>query len=94
MFIQIFDSLCKKTLMGALSRWTKYSKPVVLDDNFDNFMHAAEYQAFGDLWRVLAGMRDLNDKHKRKANQTGYKRRHIFFQILSLIWLSNPRLLS
>ena len=72
-FIQMFDGFCKSVSMGELSRWNKYNKPVVLDDNFDNFMHVSEHQAFGDLWRVLAGICGLNDKHKREANQTGYE---------------------
>ena len=93
-FIQMFDGFCKSVSMGELSRWNKYSKPVVLDDNFDNFMHVSEHQAFGDLWRVLVGMHGLNDKHKREANQTGYKRCHVFFQIVSLIHISSPHLLS
>ena len=46
------------------------------------------------LCRVLAGMCGLNTKHKREANQTGYKRCHVFFQIVSLIRMSSPHLLS
>ena len=89
----MFDGLCENVFMGAFLKWNQYSKPIVLDDEFENFMHAAECQAFGDLWRVLAGIRGLNDKHKHEANQTGYKRCHVFSQFFSLIRMSNPRLL-
>jgi len=93
-FVQMLDNNCRHSFMNSMLRWNKYETPIMLDQDFEAFMWAAEHRAFPDQWQVLEGIRGLNANEKRDQHRIGYKKRHVFFQILSLIRMSNFRLLA
>ena len=64
----------------------------MLDEDFDIFIWAAEYMAFPEQWKVLEGIWGLKATHATEQHRVTYKKRHIFFQLLSLIWISNSNI--
>ena len=44
--IQMLDNNCRHAFMNSMSRWNKYETPIVLDEDFDTFVWAAEHRAF------------------------------------------------
>ena len=47
-FVALFDGLCRNVFVDSLTQWNKYSKPVFLQSDFDNFMHTTEHVVFKD----------------------------------------------
>ena len=65
-------------------------------EDLDRYIYAAEHKAFPDQWKVLSALRGLNENRKAEveSGRVAFKKRQVFFQLLSLIRVSNPRLLS
>ena len=95
-FIQLFDGLCQNEFIQCLQFWNDYAVEIIREDDLDRFVDAAQHKAFPDQWKVLAGMRGLNENlgNDHETGRLITKRRQIFFQLLSLIRMSNPALLS
>ena len=93
-FITMFDVLCKGRFFSCLAQWNNYSKELVEHEDFDRFVDAAEHRAFPDQWRVLSSLRDINKYRTQAPHIIQFKKRQVFFQLLSLLRMSNPRLLS
>ena len=93
-FIEMFNNLCKGQFVACLTKFNDYSKELIDPFDLDAFTHAAEHKAFPDQWRVLASLRGIDKYRKEKPNVLQFKKHQIFFQILGLLRMSNPRQLS
>ena len=90
----MFDSLCKNEFWQCATEMNDYGKELVLEDDLDRLMWAAEHKAFPNLWKTLAAMRSANESHARDKHRVSWKKRQIFFSLLSLIQMCNPQQLS
>ncbi len=94
-FCSLFDGLCKNEFELCVTSFNDYGVEMVLQEDIERFMDAAEHKAFPVQWKVLAGMRGVNENlASEKGAKTEWKRRHVFFQLLSTLRMSNPKLLS
>ena len=86
-FIQLFDGLCQNEFIQCLQYWNDYGLEIICEDDIDRFVDAAQHKAFPDQWKVLAGMRGLNENlaGEQETGRLIAKRCQIFFQLLSLI---------
>ena len=67
----------------------------MLEEDIENYMWAAENVAFPVQWRVLAGMRGgLHEGNAREKDKIGWKRRQIFFQLLTTLQMRDAWPLS
>ena len=81
-FCVMFDGLCQNEFVQCISSWNDYGKELVLQEDLERYIWAAENVAFPLQWQVIAGMRGLNEKHAREKGRLDWKRRQIFFQLL------------
>jgi len=95
-FIGLFDGLCRNEFKLALTGFNDYGIELIRWEDLSRYIFAAEHIAFPDQWRVLSALRGLKANHANeiKSGQADFKRRQIFFQLLSLIRVSNPKQLS
>jgi hypothetical protein len=75
----MLDNNCRHAFMNSMSRWNKYKTHIVLDEDFDACMRAAEHRAFPNQVRVLEGIRGLNKNDKRDEHHIGYNMCQVFF---------------
>ena len=66
----------------------------MLDEDFDRLSWVAEHVAFPEQWAVLERNWGLKVNHEAEKDRVQYRKRHISFQLLSLIWTLNAKLLS
>lgn len=93
-FVQMFDGLCRNEFKLCCTRYNNYGTEIVLEEDLERHIYAAEHIAFPTQWKVLAGMRGINDNDAREKNRTEWKQRQVFFQLLALLRMSNTQLLG
>ena len=90
----MLDNNCRHSFMNSLSWRNKYETSIVLDEDFERFTWAAEHVAFPKHWALLLGIHGINPNHDKDKHRIEYKKRQVFFRLLSLIWMSNTKLLT
>jgi hypothetical protein len=93
-FLSMFDGLCKNEFQLCVTEMNDYGTEIVLEEDLEHYVWAAEHRAFPKLWKVLAGMRFLKAKQKREEGKVQWKKRHIFFSLMSLVRMCNSRHLT
>ena len=75
-------------------QFNDYGKELVLTEHLDWYSWAAEHIAFPNQWKMLAPMRGgIGENVKREESCIGWKKQHVFFQHLLILYMSNPHLL-
>ena len=74
-FCEMFDGLCRYEFVQCVSNWNDYRKELVLYEDLERFIWAAEHVAFPLQWKVLAGMRGLQEGVAREKPKLEWKRR-------------------
>ena len=94
-FVQLFDGLCKNEFWTCVAKYNDYGTEIILEEDLDRFIWAAENVAFPTQWRMLAAMHGgIHEKKETEKDKIQWKKRHVFFQLLSIVRMSNFRLLS
>ena len=52
----MFDGLCKNEFQLCVKEMNDYGSEIVLKEDLERSVWAAEHRAFSKLWKVLAGM--------------------------------------
>jgi len=87
-FCVVFDNACRHSFIKCIAGWNDYSQPIIPEYQFSTWMDIAK-ETFPRQWRFLSSLRGVTESDVNYR----YKQRQVFSSILSLIRVSNPRLL-
>ena len=91
-FRKVFNKHCMWAFAFCMTQYQDYSKPILLPIDFLAFQNIAK-QVFGKQWRLLASLRNTNQK-KDSIQMFAFKERQVFCQLLALQRCSNYRELN
>jgi len=73
-FVGMLDGLFKNCFTSCITTWNDYGTPICIDEDIERYMWAAENVAFPTQWKMLAGMRGVNENHAREKHRIDWKK--------------------
>eukprot|EP00956_Cyclotella_meneghiniana_P043219 scaffold258606_cov83-Cyclotella_meneghiniana.AAC.1 len=90
-FCKIFNNHCQYCFMYCMSEFQDYSLPLMLEEDWNNWMTLAE-DVYNKQWRFLLSLRNVTSSDSEEL--VAYKKRQVFCQLMTLQRVANYKSLG